>query len=112
MVDEHGELRGLMTIKDIEKSPDAPQRGEGRQGPAALRGGGGGGRRTARSGSTALLKAGCDVLVVDTAHGHSRGVLDAVQDTRRNFSGLRAGRGQRRHRRGDPGAHRGRAWTR
>ncbi|MGN6499297.1 MAG: IMP dehydrogenase, partial [Tsuneonella sp.] len=36
----------------------------------------------------ALLKAGCDVIVIDTAHGHSRGVLDAVRDTKKNFKGF------------------------
>ena len=33
----------------------------------------------------ALLRAGCDVIVVDTAHGHSIGVIEAVRDTRKNF---------------------------
>jgi IMP dehydrogenase len=37
---------------------------------------------------TALLKAGADVIVVDTAHGHSRGVFDAVRDTKANFKGV------------------------
>src|SRR5205814_5182318 len=34
----------------------------------------------------ALLKAGADVIVIDTAHGHSKGVVDAVRDTRKNFA--------------------------
>jgi len=87
LVDEHGELRGLMTIKDIEKSrthPNAAKDGKGRLLVAAAVGVGP--DREARI--AALLKAGCDVLVVDTAHGHSHGVLDAVRDTRRNFSGF------------------------
>ncbi|HSP17910.1 MAG TPA: IMP dehydrogenase, partial [Myxococcaceae bacterium] len=87
LVDEQGELRGLMTIKDIEKSrthPHAAKDGKGRLLCAAAIGPGP--DREERIG--ALLKAGCDVLVVDTAHGHSRGVLDAVRDTRRNFSGF------------------------
>jgi IMP dehydrogenase len=87
LVDDHGELRGLMTIKDIEKSrthPNAAKDGKGRLVCAAAVGVG----PDREERITALLKAGCDVLVVDTAHGHSRGVLDAVRDTRRNFSGF------------------------
>ena len=87
LVDEHGELRGLMTIKDIEKSrthPNAAKDGKGRLLCAAAVGVG----PDREERVSALLKAGCDVLVVDTAHGHSRGVLDAVRDTRRNFSGF------------------------
>ena len=87
LVDDQGELRGLMTIKDIEKSrthPNAAKDGKGRLLCAAAVGVG----PDREERVSALLKAGCDVLVVDTAHGHSRGVLDAVQDTRRNFSGF------------------------
>ena len=87
LVDEQGELRGLMTIKDIEKSrthPNAAKDGKGRLLCAAAVGVG----PDREERVSALLKAGCDVLVVDTAHGHSRGVLDAVQDTRRSFSGF------------------------
>src|SRR5256886_16464896 len=36
----------------------------------------------------ALLQAGADVIAVDTAHGHSRGVLDAIRDLKRNFKGI------------------------
>jgi len=87
LVDEQGELRGLMTIKDIEKSrthPNAAKDEKGRLLCAAAVGVG----PDREERIAALLKAGCDVLVVDTAHGHSRGVLDAVRDTRRNFSGF------------------------
>ncbi len=87
LVDEQGELRGLMTIKDIEKSrthPHAAKDTKGRLLCAAAVGVG----PDREERVTALLKAGCDVLVVDTAHGHSHGVLDAVRDTRRNFSGF------------------------
>ena len=87
LVDDQGELRGLMTIKDIEKSrthPNAAKDGKGRLLCAAAVGVG----PDREERVSALLKAGCDVLVVDTAHGHSRGVLDAVQDTRRSFSGF------------------------
>jgi IMP dehydrogenase len=87
LIDEAGDLRGLMTIKDIEKSrshPNSAKDGKGRLLCAAAVGVG----PDREERIQALLKAGCDVLVVDTAHGHSRGVLDAVRDTRRNFSGF------------------------
>ena len=87
LIDEQGELKGLMTIKDIEKTrafPNAAKDAKGRLlcGAAV----GTGPDREARV--EALLKAGCDVIVIDTAHGHSRGVLDAVRDTRKNYTGF------------------------
>jgi IMP dehydrogenase len=87
LVDESGEIRGLMTIKDIEKSrshPNSAKDAKGRLLCAAAVGVG----PDREERIQALLKAGCDVIVVDTAHGHSRSVLDAVRDTRRNFSGF------------------------
>jgi IMP dehydrogenase len=86
VVGEGGELRGLMTIKDVEKRrvyPNAAK--DARQRLLVAAAVGVGADRDARV--DALLKAGCDVIVVDTAHGHSRGVLDAVRDLRRNFKG-------------------------
>ena len=82
VVDETGKnLRGLITIKDIVKSeryPDAAKddRGRLRCGAAV----GVGADREARI--QALLDAGCDVIVLDTAHGHSQMVIDAVAKTR------------------------------
>jgi IMP dehydrogenase len=87
LIDDQGELRGLMTIKDIEKTrafPSAAKDAKGRLlcGAAV----GVGPDREARL--EALLRAGCDVIVVDTAHGHSRAVLDAVRDIRKTASGF------------------------
>jgi IMP dehydrogenase len=87
LIDVEGELRGLMTIKDIEKTrafPNAAKDAKGRLlcGAAV----GVGADREARV--EALLRAGCDVIVVDTAHGHSRAVLDAVRDTRKAATGF------------------------
>jgi len=84
VVDEHNNLKGLITIKDIEKMRKYPNSckdslGRLRAGAAI----GPGKDREART--EALIKAGVDVLVIDTAHGHSRDVLDAVQDTKENF---------------------------
>ncbi|HYO53536.1 IMP dehydrogenase [Archangium sp.] len=87
IVDEQFELRGLITIKDMEKRrtrPNAAKDAKGRLLCAAAVGASA--DREARL--DALVKAGVDVIVVDTAHGHSRGVIDAVRDTRKNFRGF------------------------
>ncbi len=87
VVNEQFELRGLITIKDIEKISQHPNAAKDKLGRllcgAAV---GVGPDREARV--AALLKAGADVIVVDTAHGHSRGVIDAVRDTRAQFKGV------------------------
>jgi IMP dehydrogenase len=84
VVDEKNRLQGLITIKDIEKTRKYPDsckdsRGRLRVGAAV----GVAGDREARI--EALLKAGVDAIVIDTAHGHSQGVLDAVVETRATF---------------------------
>jgi len=84
VVDEAYNLKGLITIKDIEKIRKYPQSckdefGRLRVGAAV----GVGPDREARV--DALLKAGVDVIVIDTAHGHSERVLRAVQATKREF---------------------------
>jgi len=79
MVDEDFHLRGLITVKDIQKTTDYPlackdERGRLRVGGAV----GVGPDREARV--EALVRAGVDVVAVDTAHGHSKNVLDTVRD--------------------------------
>ena len=87
VVSDDGILRGLITIKDIEKTeryPDACKDSLGRlRCGAAL---GIGPDRLERA--EALVAAGVDVVVVDTAHGHSQMVLDAVNELRRTFPEL------------------------
>jgi IMP dehydrogenase len=87
VVDGDGRLKGLITIKDIEQAEANPTAavddlGRLRVGAAV----GVGGDRDARI--TALIAAGCDVVCIDTAHGHSAGVLDAVRQTRARFPRL------------------------
>jgi IMP dehydrogenase/GMP reductase len=87
VIDGQGKLKGLITIKDIEQAEQHPlaavdARGRLRVGAAV----GVGGDREARI--EALLHAGCDVICIDTAHGHSAGVLDAVRATRKTFPKL------------------------
>jgi IMP dehydrogenase len=84
VVDEHGTLRGLITVKDIHKRrqhPSANKDQHGRLRVAAAIGAGGDYQDRAR----ALIGAGVDALVIDTAHGHSQGVLDMVARVRQRF---------------------------
>jgi IMP dehydrogenase len=78
LVDESGRLRGLITVKDFTKSeqfPDATKDDAGRLRVAAAVGVGDDAYKRARS----LVDAGVDVIIVDTAHGHQRAVLDMVR---------------------------------
>jgi IMP dehydrogenase len=87
VVDASGALRGLITIKDIEKSerfPNASKDALGRLRCGAAVGAG----PDALARAQALVNAGVDVIVVDTAHGHSTGVLDTIVALRRTFAEL------------------------
>jgi IMP dehydrogenase len=78
IVDDDGILKGLITVKDIKKQtqyPEASQDASGRLRCGAAVGVG----TDALERAEALINAGVDVLVVDTAHGHSLGVLDIVK---------------------------------
>jgi IMP dehydrogenase len=78
VVDADGRLRGLITVKDIQKKiqyPDATKDERGRLRVGAAVGVG----PDAAERAQALVSAGVDVLVVDTAHGHSAGVLEMVR---------------------------------
>src|SRR5262245_49348730 len=84
VVDERGVLKGLITVKDIFKRrqhPDANKDQHGRLRVAAAVGG----SADAKTRAKALLDAGCDVIVVDSAHGHSKGVLETVAMLREAF---------------------------
>jgi IMP dehydrogenase len=84
VVDDHNHLKGLITIKDIEKIRKYPNSCKDHLGRLRVGAGIGIGKdREART--EALIKAGVDVLVIDTAHGHSKDVLEAVLDTKENF---------------------------
>ncbi len=92
VVDDDYRCIGLVTVKDIEKAqtfPDACKDDHGRLCTAAATGVGDKGLARAE----ALLDAGCDVVVVDTAHGHSKGVLDAVSRIKKlsNYAQVVAG---------------------
>lgn len=85
VVDTGGKLKGLITIKDIEKIkkyPNACKDSMGRLRTGAAIGVG----PDFMERSESLLKAGADVLVIDTSHGHSRNVLEAVKKIKGEFA--------------------------
>lgn len=77
IVDKKGVLKGLFTIKDIEKEIKYPLAAKDAMG-RLLVGAGVGVTENMLQRAEALVAAGVDVIVLDTAHGHSRGVIDAV----------------------------------
>jgi IMP dehydrogenase len=82
VVGDRGELVGLITIKDLlqaERHPHAIKDEKGRLRVAAALGVG----KDRAERAAALVAAGVDVLVIDTAHGHSKGVIDAVRWTKK-----------------------------
>jgi IMP dehydrogenase len=84
VINKDFELKGLITVKDIQKSSDHPlacKDSEGRLRVGAAVGVGEG----TEERIAALVEAGADVIVVDTAHGHSQGVLDRVKWAKKNF---------------------------
>ena len=83
IVDENDILKGLITIKDIKKRkeyPDANKDDFGRLRVGAAIGVGQYDR------AEALVKAGADVLVLDSAHGHSKGIIDTVKELKKRFA--------------------------
>src|SRR5260221_9862371 len=85
------ELRGLITVKDILKSSEHPDASKDQQGKLRVGAAVGIGEGTEER-VAALVEAGVDVIVVDTAHGHSQGVLDRLKWIKRN-AGVAAGIG-------------------
>lgn len=84
VVDGQGLLKGLITIKDIEKAQTFPQATKDRHG-RLVAGAAVGVDVTSKDRAQALVAAGVDVLCVDTAHGHSKNVIGMVQWARQNF---------------------------
>jgi IMP dehydrogenase len=87
VVDDRFQLRGLITVKDIQKASENPNACKDDQGSlrvgAAVGVGAGTDERVA-----ALVEAGVDVIVVDTAHGHSEGVLQRVRWVKQHYPDL------------------------
>lgn len=87
VVGEQGDLQGLITFKDLHATtehPNAVRDSQGRLRCGAAIGVGSDGLERAE----ALVKAGVDVLVIDTAHGHSQGVLDVAKQIRQTYPNI------------------------
>lgn len=84
LVDEAFHLRGLVTFRDVEKAKTYPQAAKDESGSLRVGAAVGTGPETPER-VKALVEAGVDVIVVDTAHGHSKGVIDRVAWVKENF---------------------------
>ena len=84
VIDDEWHMRGLITVKDILKSNEHPLANKDSSGHLRAGAAVGVGPGTEER-ITLLAEAGVDVIVVDTAHGHSQGVLDRVNWTKKNF---------------------------
>lgn len=84
VVNDDFELVGLVTVKDMQKSQDYPNASKDEYGQLRVGAAVGTGEGTEER-VTALVTAGVDVIVVDTAHGHSKGVIDRVRWVKENF---------------------------
>jgi len=87
VVDDAYRLRGLITVKDIQKASDKPDACKDDQGRLRVGAAVGVGEGTDER-IDALVAAGVDVVVVDTAHGHSQGVLERVSWVRKHYPDL------------------------
>jgi IMP dehydrogenase len=87
VVDASGQLRGMITVKDIQKARDYPRACKDEHGALRVGAAVGTGADTAER-VAALIEAGVDVVVVDTAHGHSRGVLMTVERIKSDYPSL------------------------
>lgn len=87
LVDKDNNLRGLITIKDIEKIKRFPNSAKDEKG-RLLCGAAVGVTKDMMARVSALIEAGADVLTVDTAHGHSKGVLEAVRKIKETFHNI------------------------
>ncbi|HEY6872579.1 MAG TPA: IMP dehydrogenase [Geobacteraceae bacterium] len=87
VVDNEKYLKGLITIKDIEKVRKYPNACKDNLGRLRV-GAAVGPTADMEARVDALIRAGVDVIVIDTAHGHSQGVIDAVRTIKQNFDGI------------------------
>ncbi len=87
VVDDSGQLKGLITVKDIQKAIDYPNASKDALGRLRV-GAAIGVAEESMERAAALVDAGVDVIVVDTAHGHSEGVLTAAGDVKKKFGDI------------------------
>ena len=84
VVDENGKLIGLITYKDITKAKDKPMACKDAQGRLRVAAGVGVTADTLER-MEALVNAGADAIVIDTAHGHSKYVIDKLKEAKKRF---------------------------
>jgi IMP dehydrogenase len=87
VVDKNGRLKGLITVKDIQKKKMFPSASKDEHGRLRVGGAIGVGQESLDR-AEALIRAGVDVIVIDTAHGHSEGVLNSVTEFKKRFSNV------------------------
>ncbi len=87
IVDDEGKLRGLITIKDIEKAKQYPQASKDKQGRLLVAAAVGTGEDT-MARIEALVAARVDLIVIDTAHGHSQNVINVVKEIKKAYPDL------------------------
>ena len=87
VINDRFQLRGLITVKDIQKASDFPNACKDSQGRLRV-GAAVGTSVESDERVAALIDAGADVIVVDTAHGHSRGVIERVRMLKRRYAAL------------------------
>ena len=87
LVDSDFTLTGLVTLKDINKSLDFPNAARDEEG-RLLVGAAIGTKKDTMDRAEALIKAGVDVLVVDSAHGHSEGVLEQIRQIKSHYKDI------------------------
>lgn len=85
--DDEGNLKGLITVKDIQKDSEFPNACKDDQGRLLVAAAVGTGSDSAER-VECLVDADVDAIIVDTAHGHSQGVLDRVADIKRAYEGI------------------------
>ena len=87
VVDSPDNLTGLVTMKDIEKSAEYPDATKDQQGQLMVGAAIGTGADTLER-ATELVKAGIDLFVIDSAHGHSKNVIDTIKMIKQEFKGI------------------------
>ncbi len=87
VIDHNGRLVGLITYKDITKAKDKPMACKDSKGRLRVAAGVGVTADTMQR-MEALIQAGADAIVIDTAHGHSKSVVDRLREAKASFSGV------------------------
>jgi IMP dehydrogenase len=87
VVDETGNLRGLITVKDIQKKRQFPYSCKDQQGRLRV-GAAVGAGPAAQDRAAVLVEAGVDILAIDTAHGHTRNVIETTRTLKKLYTGI------------------------